>query len=257
MISFFRRIRHRLLAEGHLTKYTYYAIGEILLVVIGILIALEINNWNEERTERVLEKKILQEIRLDMGINRRDIERMVETAEERLEKVVKLSDHLIYKKPSYEQLGFDIREASSTQQYEPRTVGYESLKSSGVDIIQNDSLRNNIIRTYGLSYKRLVLEGREFEQFDNPTFDLLPYIKKHLIVDIDSTDTLKADDLEYAFENYGLRVKDYDKLLADSEFILMLQKSMYNRAWKIVVAKRLVEEIQELEELIDTELTKM
>ena len=56
MIKFFRKIRQRLLTENRLGKYLLYAIGEILLVVIGILIALSINNWNEERKN---EEKIL------------------------------------------------------------------------------------------------------------------------------------------------------------------------------------------------------
>lgn len=47
MIKFFRNIRQNLLAEGKIGKYLKYASGEIILVVIGILIALQINNWNE------------------------------------------------------------------------------------------------------------------------------------------------------------------------------------------------------------------
>ncbi len=49
MIKFFRKIRQRLLKENKISKYLLYAIGEIILVVIGILIALSINNWNESR----------------------------------------------------------------------------------------------------------------------------------------------------------------------------------------------------------------
>jgi hypothetical protein len=49
MIKFFRRIRQRLLTENKFSKYLIYAIGEIVLVVIGILIALSINNWTEEK----------------------------------------------------------------------------------------------------------------------------------------------------------------------------------------------------------------
>jgi len=49
MVSFFRRIRKALLGSGQARKYLFYAIGEIALVVIGILIALQINNWNENR----------------------------------------------------------------------------------------------------------------------------------------------------------------------------------------------------------------
>ena len=51
MIKFFRKIRQQLLSEGKIGKYFKYAIGEIVLVVIGILIALQINNWNEERKQ--------------------------------------------------------------------------------------------------------------------------------------------------------------------------------------------------------------
>ncbi|MBK8080496.1 MAG: hypothetical protein IPK25_09565 [Saprospiraceae bacterium] len=49
MIKFFQRIRRKLIDEGNLKKYLIYAFGEIILVVVGILIALQVNNWNEER----------------------------------------------------------------------------------------------------------------------------------------------------------------------------------------------------------------
>ncbi|MBK7873993.1 MAG: hypothetical protein IPJ74_26755 [Saprospiraceae bacterium] len=52
MLRFFRNIRRRLLDSGSLRKYLVYAVGEIILVVIGILIALQINNWNEGRKDR-------------------------------------------------------------------------------------------------------------------------------------------------------------------------------------------------------------
>ena len=56
MIKFFRRIRQRLLSENKFSKYLLYAIGEIVLVVIGILIALQINNWNEDKKNNRLEE---------------------------------------------------------------------------------------------------------------------------------------------------------------------------------------------------------
>lgn len=56
MIKFFRNIRQNLLNEGKTSKYFKYAIGEIILVVIGILIALQINNWNEGRKDHNTEK---------------------------------------------------------------------------------------------------------------------------------------------------------------------------------------------------------
>ena len=59
MIKFFRKIRQNLLSEGKTVKYFKYAIGEIILVVIGILVALSVNKKNESRKEKIEEEKIL------------------------------------------------------------------------------------------------------------------------------------------------------------------------------------------------------
>jgi len=62
MIKFFRNIRQILIVEGKMSKYFKYAIGEIILVVIGILIALQINNWNEQRKDIIKEKHIVNSL---------------------------------------------------------------------------------------------------------------------------------------------------------------------------------------------------
>ncbi|MBO3115440.1 hypothetical protein J4050_01695 [Winogradskyella sp. DF17] len=62
MIKFFRKIRYTLLNENKTGKYIKYAIGEIILVVIGILIALQINNWNQSRKEAKQEQLILKKL---------------------------------------------------------------------------------------------------------------------------------------------------------------------------------------------------
>lgn len=66
MIKFFRKIRQNLLSEGKTAKYFKYAIGEIILVVIGILIALQINNWNEARKENIKLKTAIQSVYNDL-----------------------------------------------------------------------------------------------------------------------------------------------------------------------------------------------
>ena len=69
MIKFFRRIRQRLLSENRFNKYLLYAIGEIILVVIGILIALQINNWNEYDKSQKLAHKYLKLIESDLELD--------------------------------------------------------------------------------------------------------------------------------------------------------------------------------------------
>ena len=66
MINFFRRIRQTLLTQNKMSQYLLYAIGEIILVVIGILIALYINNANEKRINKEKITNILKEIQVDL-----------------------------------------------------------------------------------------------------------------------------------------------------------------------------------------------
>ncbi len=73
MIKFFRQIRQRLLSENKFSKYLIYAIGEIVLVVIGILIALSINNWNGEKKEAEVEKQYMISLLSDLAKDRSDL----------------------------------------------------------------------------------------------------------------------------------------------------------------------------------------
>src|SRR6056300_1174115 len=66
MIKFFRKIRQQLAYDNNVSKYTRYAIGEIVLVVIGILIALQVNNWKENISIIKSEKKYMQNLKEDL-----------------------------------------------------------------------------------------------------------------------------------------------------------------------------------------------
>lgn len=88
MIKFFRKIRQKLLSENKFSKYLIYAIGEIILVVIGILIALQINNWNEARNNDDKFKETFIEID-------QNLKRTIESADELLEWYMR-KDSLIY-----------------------------------------------------------------------------------------------------------------------------------------------------------------
>lgn len=74
MLRLFRNIRKRLAADNNLPKYTRYAIGEILLVTVGILIALQVNNWNEQRKQRNKELHYLANLKNDLKLNIAEID---------------------------------------------------------------------------------------------------------------------------------------------------------------------------------------
>jgi hypothetical protein len=83
MIKFFRKIRQKLLQEGKTSQYLKYAVGEIFLVVIGILIALSINNWNDARKQRILEKEFIEGVKNDLKQDKAYIQEIIEMAEKK------------------------------------------------------------------------------------------------------------------------------------------------------------------------------
>ncbi|MBL4604229.1 MAG: hypothetical protein JKY02_00750 [Flavobacteriaceae bacterium] len=82
MIKFFRRIRQRLLTENKLTRYIIYAIGEIALVMIGILLALQVNSWNQRRLNTIEEKILLSNVHDEFVENKSFLKEVLQTESE-------------------------------------------------------------------------------------------------------------------------------------------------------------------------------
>ena len=156
MISFFRKIRTALLAEGKTGKYLKYAIGEILLVMIGILLALQVNNWNEYRKARTEEDKILREIRRNLVIDISALDRVMNRS--------------LYQGKKYEKLLYLIKQDSFLKgnaldtlfgsvleyyQFDLNITPFQEVDSKGINIVSNDSLRLKIINVYEVSNRRL------------------------------------------------------------------------------------------------------
>ena len=93
MIKFFRKIRRNLLSEKKTTKYFKYAIGEIILVVIGILIALQINNWNDNNKKNELEQEALYNLKVDFELNKKELENIIASTESSINKSLEILKH--------------------------------------------------------------------------------------------------------------------------------------------------------------------
>jgi len=152
MIKFFRKIRYDLMEKNKTGKYFKYAIGEIVLVVFGILIALQINNWNESRKERVIETKVLNEIYANLEIDISNLKLKIDETNTFKLANKKVLEHLENKTPLTDSLKFYYARLGGFGNFRPITVGYENLKSNGADIIQNDSLRADISELYDFKY---------------------------------------------------------------------------------------------------------
>ncbi|MDX1592300.1 MAG: DUF6090 family protein [Balneolaceae bacterium] len=149
MITLFRRVREKLLGEGNVRKYLLYASGEILLVVIGILIALQINTWQENRKLRALELETLSEIEQaliqDITVLNENISRL----EIKKERARDLIDHIEQKRPYSDRLDSLMMEVYYHRGYKTfNTAAFELLKERGFSILQNSELRNTITNHY-------------------------------------------------------------------------------------------------------------
>ncbi|MCB9192616.1 MAG: hypothetical protein H6602_13215 [Flavobacteriales bacterium] len=150
MIKFFRKIRQGLLAENKFTKYLAYALGEIILVVIGILIALQLHNWSDYKKERIAETKLLQNLLEDL--NRDSVVFDVNIQNNRFHiAVLDTMLHEISFNPDYNIMDF-LRHNKAFPFFGKflATKGsyVESLSSGKLSLILSDSLRKEILAYY-------------------------------------------------------------------------------------------------------------
>ena len=154
MIKFFCHIRQSLIMENKTSKYLKYAIGEIVLVVVGILIALQINNWNEWRKERKLEIVVLNDIKDNIIRNNVLIEEAIKTIDE-----INISTGIVNSYSNSESIPdsdfmdhYTQATRSGTFLFKLNTDGYESLKSIGFTIVENEMLKDEILSLYEVTY---------------------------------------------------------------------------------------------------------
>jgi len=142
MIKFFRRIRKQLLTENKFSKYLLYAIGEIVLVVIGILLALQINTWNEERKNQKEAHKILLQLKNEFETNNDLVDTSIEFHRTRLNAIEGfIGGFETTKNLSADSLKALVSDLGSDWKYEPIKNIIESVISSGkINLIQNDSV---------------------------------------------------------------------------------------------------------------------
>ncbi len=189
MLKFFRKIRQQLLSENSYSKYLLYAAGEILLVMIGILLALQVNNWNGQRMDRKNEtqflKRLHSDILWDMDILSENLARL-SSKKERLQQVRKIfenkeilnKDSLFYLLERSAVMGTDLRE-------DRRKSTFEEMVTAGqLQIIQDVALRNNVARFYSMWnhwYDRVSNHRSDYRMLIFKLCDLQKVLNKELI----------------------------------------------------------------------------
>jgi type II secretory pathway pseudopilin PulG len=137
---------------GKMSKYLLYAIGEIVLVVIGILIALQINNWNEQRKAKEKEHQALVEVMSDLELNIASLKGALHTEPFSIDHCLHSIDiiltNLEEKGTYHDSLAKHFSKLFHYPDVDIKSSGYESLTSMGMDIVTDDHLRSEIGKFY-------------------------------------------------------------------------------------------------------------
>ena len=174
MIKFFRKIRQNLLMENKTVKYFKYAIGEVVLVMIGILLALQVSNWNQDRKDRISERKLLDNIHKDFAQNKIQFDTVKAINYRNL---ATLNGRI-----ALFPIERDSTKIAAFQSYPPvQGISYNPYSSSIKSVIYSNSrelIQDEELRKYLVSWEDVLLDYQEeeiaFFKFNNEVMQ--PYL---------------------------------------------------------------------------------
>ena len=208
MIKFFRKIRYDLVEKNKTGKYFKYAIGEILLVIIGILIALQINNWNDNRIERKELNSSLHSMIDELNQNIQFLEDEKEDKQKRLLAIDNFKNIVDFSQDQ-KHIVFTVSDEIKSKEF--NTI-YKSLKDENkIRLIQSQELRNQITTFYEYELASIRDANAWHEKFVGENID--PYILEYIPLNPNNEGDLKV----------------VNELLNQSKFknILTTQKTIY------------------------------
>lgn len=198
--------------ENNSGKYLKYAVGETILVVIGILIALSIDNWNDSRNIRNQELKYLENLRTDINLNIAEINKYLNTGNLSIESANKVLEYYEGKTlDDLNDLNFHATNVYIWERFSLHDNAYQELVNSGnLAIISNDSIKNGLLNLQAL-YKKLKNEE------DHYRYDIENLLYEPLYEMIDMNDLIKNFTYQVtngqAGENVSLSRTNYQAML--------------------------------------------
>jgi len=214
MIKFFRKIRHKLFTENKFSKYLLYALGEIILVVIGILIALQVNNWNEGRKLQNESQEILTALNAEFKNNREVLKDRIdylEDANKYVKAVLSLtkSDESQLRAVNVDSI---ISLSLKYGNYNPANSTIQELISSGkLNLIENDQLKDHLFNWLQ------ILEDTD-EDFKNQDLQAITMLEVYLSKNISFKNTITYHPLDFGDGASKLFDGKYEHIFNDLEF---------------------------------------
>jgi hypothetical protein len=241
-------------------KYLKYAIGEIILVVIGILIALQINNWNENRKERQSEVKYYKSLKLDMETDLVNLDSIIKQRRDIMYSAITLSG-LKEPKTLIELKTFDSlkNKVFGWRSYAPRTNTLDELISSGgLNKIKNDSIKLYLLSIKERNGKILIYREHMRHEYENYLYDRSAQIINGSPF-IDFGKSLQQKKLIF----YTLSDNEIEKLSTQASFFLQdltiqngLKLAIKNNLGLVSEFNRLKSDVEKLIKFIDEDVRK-
>ncbi len=261
MLRFFRTLRRKLLEEDKVRTYFWYAIGEVFLVVIGILIALQINNMNIERQTREDEKTYLQNLKRDLQINIRLLDEIIKYNEENLVSTSMVA--AMSEQGKIEDIYAFIENIQITLMggnLTPNQNTFEEMKSAGkLSLITNDYIKQRLLV---LDEQFIRIEGgekhvqREYEQYIwDELVNVISYREYSVMSEL-REDLMFVTDTAYIERNKARMIREGEEILANTRFQNGLYLYEMNYIYLNSVFKETKTMVTELITLIDWELAK-
>ena len=230
MIKFFRKIRQKMLTENKFSKYLLYAIGEIVLVVIGILIALSINNWNDRNNAKKIELLSLNELKNNLKSDIIDLENNIKTDSLMIISFDVIINNLTKTQKYNDSLAKHFGKLAGFTNFLNNSSAYESLKSNGLNKIINDTLRFKVINYYDLHSNELKNIEKEFINNAHHSY-IKPYLIEHFL---------------YYGRNSKAFPNDYSSILNDKKLLSIIESTKVNYVWKFELTKNCLNKAKEL-----------
>jgi len=237
MLTFFRRIRKGLLGEGATSKYLLYAVGEIALVVTGILIALQINNWNENRKAAKFELQLITEIHTAILNDIKHVERCVENNSFSAKSCQIILDHFSNRFEYSDSLDFHFGQSLSWWKVILDYNAYETAKNYGLHMFRSDSIRLMLADVY--EFRQSWINTMETRQHDYHFNIVTP-----LMTDLFETSTV--------FE--VLKPIEFDRLRKNKRYLNVLKSSLINRKTEVQFQADILERLMSLKRLLQEEI---
>ena len=196
--------------------------GEISLIVVGILLALQIENWNEDRKEQRFTRETLVEIRSSLQADSEHLKSRISRLKNISKNLIAISQAKREQDLTHQEVNQSFQSLASFVLLELKTASYETLKNTGLNVVKSAQLRSELVNLYDFLYPRINwLVEREFNQPNQS--DYRPVYNKY---------AMYGEEVS-AKGYFQIDIQEFDKVFQDPE-VIKAARQKYNKSLSMI-----------------------